>query len=150
MQFREEYQKATAQPNNDRSTPAEDGLSSSKLKTRNQLFRIQSIHNCLQVDRFPNCTVLAERLEVNVRTIRRDIDCMRDRLALPVEYDPSVRGYRYTRYVDSLPLQSFNQKEANTLEQAISLVSDPQLKKALAELLDKILGLGGLSQATAQ
>ena len=149
MPFREEYNNVNKPQKNAPSTPIPDGPSSSKLNSRNQLFRIQSIHNCLQADRFPNCSVLAERLEVNTRTIRRDIDCMRDNLALPIEYDASVRGYRYTRDVDSLPLQNFNQQEASCLKQAISLINDPQLKEALAELLDKISGLGGLPEATA-
>lgn len=114
-----------------------------QLNTRSQLFRIQSIHNIVQANRYPNCTGLADRLEVSTRTIRRDIEFMAESLALPLEYDPSSRGYHYTAYVDRLPTQSFTAKEVQALRMAITTIEDSNLSSALNGLLDKICQLRG-------
>lgn len=65
---------------------------------------IQVIHDQLRRDRFPGRARLAEALEVDVRTVSRYIDFMRDRLNLPVEYDAVRKGYRYTKPVEQLPV----------------------------------------------
>lgn len=50
-----------------------------------------------------NCVTLAEALEVNAKTIQRDLDFMRDRLGLPIAYDAATRGFRYSRPVAQFP-----------------------------------------------
>lgn len=50
-----------------------------------------------------NCATLGEDLEVNPKTIQRDLDFMRDRLGLPIDYDAVTRGYRYSRPVAQFP-----------------------------------------------
>ncbi len=44
------------------------------------------LHEKLKAGKFPNCRKLAEELEVSSKTIQPDIDFMRDRLNLPIEY----------------------------------------------------------------
>ena len=58
-----------------------------------------------------NCVTLAEALEVNVKTIQRDLDFMRDRLGLPVEYDATTRGFRYSRPVAQFPAVQITEGE---------------------------------------
>jgi len=48
------------------------------------------IHEELKRGAFANCTNLATRLEVSTKTIMRDLAFMRDRLDLPLEYDPKL------------------------------------------------------------
>ena len=48
---------------------------------------MMQVHAQLQARAFPNCRKLAAELEVSSKTIQRDIDFMRDRLGLPIEYD---------------------------------------------------------------
>jgi predicted DNA-binding transcriptional regulator YafY len=65
--------------------------------------RILRIHQVLQAGSLPNATTLARQLEVGTKTIHRDLDFMRDRLNLPIEYDGSRHGYRYTEEVNAFP-----------------------------------------------
>jgi proteasome accessory factor B len=64
---------------------------------------MMSIHARLKAREFPNCRKIANELEVSSKTIQRDIDFMRDRLALPIEYDPLRFGFHYTEAVTSFP-----------------------------------------------
>ncbi len=61
------------------------------------------IHDELRRGVFTNCSKLAEALEVSRKTIVRDIAFMRDRLDLPVEFDPRLNAYRYTHPVSAFP-----------------------------------------------
>tara|TARA_R110002096_G_scaffold119495_10_gene258977 strand:- start:301 stop:1245 length:945 start_codon:yes stop_codon:yes gene_type:complete len=53
---------------------------------------------------FPNCRSIAQELEVNRKTIQRDINFMRDELDLPLIYHDRKHGYTYTRPVNEFPL----------------------------------------------
>lgn len=61
------------------------------------------LHEKLKAGKFPNCRKLAKELEVSSKTIQRDIDFMRDRLNLPIEYDQLNFGFSYTEPVTSFP-----------------------------------------------
>ena len=61
------------------------------------------IHAVLQQGGYPNCSTLARRLEVSTKTVQRDLEFMRDRLNLPLEFDAVHNGYRYTEDVESFP-----------------------------------------------
>ncbi len=71
--------------------------------SRPPLARMMQLHAQLQARTFPNCRKLAEELEVSSKTIQRDIDFMRDRLGLPIEYDQLHFGFVYTEPVTSFP-----------------------------------------------
>lgn len=78
---------------------------------RPPLDRMLRIHGLLQSGRQPNSTELAQELEVSVKTIHRDVGFMRDRLGLPVEFDPVKNGYRYTESVDAFPSLQISEGE---------------------------------------
>jgi proteasome accessory factor B len=61
------------------------------------------IHEILRRTTLVNCTRLVKELEVCRKTVLRDIAFMRDRLDLPIEYDPLIQSYRYTQPVDAFP-----------------------------------------------
>ena len=61
------------------------------------------IHEMVSRSHFPNCSTIAKELEVNRKTIQRDINFMRDELDLPVEYSDTNHGYHYTRPVSEFP-----------------------------------------------
>jgi hypothetical protein len=63
--------------------------------SRPPLERMTRVHEELKGKRFPNCKSLSAALEVSVKTIQRDIDFMRDRLGLPIDYDQRRFGYFY-------------------------------------------------------
>jgi len=66
------------------------------LKFRTRWRHVLLIDQRIRSGRAPNCPQLAEELEVNRRTVLRDIDFLRDDLGAPVEYDLACGGYIYT------------------------------------------------------
>lgn len=70
---------------------------------RPPLERMMRLHERLQSNNFPNCRSLAEELEVSTKTVQRDIDFMRDRMGLPIEYDQVHFGFFYSEPVTSFP-----------------------------------------------
>lgn len=67
---------------------------------RAALERMHRIHQLLLNAEYPNSSNLAREFEVAGRTVKRDVEFMRDRLGLPVDFDPRRKGYYYTRRVD--------------------------------------------------
>jgi predicted DNA-binding transcriptional regulator YafY len=78
---------------------------------RPPLERMSRLHEMIQSQTFPNCTLLAEKLEVSRKTIQRDLDFMRDRLGLPIAYDSQRFGFYYTKPVDSVPEMEVSEGE---------------------------------------
>jgi predicted DNA-binding transcriptional regulator YafY len=75
-----------------------------QMTTRVPVHRMMLIHERINEGRFVNCSDLARELEVNRKTIQRDIQCMRLDMDLPIEYDETRHGYYYDGAVGDLPL----------------------------------------------
>lgn len=90
------------------SPRSSDGISLSGF------WRLYEIHRQVQEGRYPNCTSLANDLEVHRRTIERDIGRLRDFFGAPIAYDSSKRGYYYTEEF-SLPSMRLREGEAVAL-----------------------------------
>ena len=73
------------------------------LASRPPLARIMAIDQAVRAGRWPNARTLAEQLEVQPRTIRRDIAYMRDQLRAPLEFDAARHGFYYTEPAYRLP-----------------------------------------------
>ncbi len=71
--------------------------------TRRPLERVLRIHEMVLRGNFPNCSNIAEELEVNRKTIQRDLNFMRTDLGLPLEYSDTAHGYHYTGPVHDFP-----------------------------------------------
>ena len=71
--------------------------------SRPPLERMLRIHQALQSGKYPNATTLAGELEVSTKSIHRDIEFMRDRLELPIEFNARRNGYHYTQEVSGFP-----------------------------------------------
>lgn len=71
--------------------------------SRPPLERMLKIHDELRRGALVNCTKLVQSLEVSRKTVVRDIAFMRDRLNLPIEFDPRISAYRYTHPVNAFP-----------------------------------------------
>ena len=78
---------------------------------RPPLERMMRIHQFLQAGKYPNATKLSRELEVAIKTIHRDIDFMRDRMELPIEYDGRRWGFHYTESVESFPTLQISEGE---------------------------------------
>ena len=109
--------------------------------TRAPMERIYHIHEAISEGRLPNCSVLAEELEVTPKTIQRDITFMRDRLGLPLDYDYQSLGYRYTEDVSTFPVFEVGAEELTGLflaRQAIESVRGTQLEQTMREVFAKL------------
>src|SRR5881397_237643 len=80
-------------------------------RSRPPLERMLRIHQAIHSGKYPNATVLAGELEVSTKSIHRDIEFMRDRLELPVEFDRARNGFHYTQQVNSFPTLQITEGE---------------------------------------
>ncbi len=115
--------------------------------TRPPYERMTYIHEQLQLDKHPNCSSLAAHFEVSPKTIQRDIEFMRDRWNLPIEYDEPRHGYYYAQPVENLPLVTMTEGELVALlvaqkavEQYAGTAFEAPLTNAFAKLTSQLDG----------
>jgi proteasome accessory factor B len=99
------------------------------------------IHQTIQSGSFPNATTLARELEVSTKSIQRDLDFMRDRLNLPVEFDVRRNGYHYTGEVSSFPTLQITEGEIVALivaEKALQQYRGTSFEKPLLSAIRKM------------
>lgn len=99
------------------------------------------IHQAIASGRYPNASRLARELEVSAKSIQRDIDFMRDRLGLPLEYDEHRWGYRYTQPVSDFPMVKITEGELFALvvaEKAVQQYRGTNFEKPLLSALEKL------------
>ncbi|MFO1488874.1 MAG: WYL domain-containing protein [Verrucomicrobiota bacterium] len=99
------------------------------------------IHQAIQSGKLPNATRLAGELEVTTKTIQRDIEFMRDRLELPIEYDGSRFGYFYGQEVTAFPTMQITEGELFALivaEKALQQYRGTTFEKPLLSAIKKM------------
>jgi proteasome accessory factor B len=114
---------------------------STKLHSRPPLERMLRIHQQLQAGGFPNATRMAREIEVSTKTIHRDIEFMRDRLNLPVEFNPQRQGYYYTAEVSAFPTMQITEGEIVALvvaEKALQQYRGTSFEKPLLSAIKKM------------
>ena len=90
-------------------------------KTKSQSFsrppweRMMRFHDLIKEKAYPNCNHVAKEFEVSWRTIMRDVDFMKCRLKLPIEFDSYRNGYYYTKPVDQFPQLPLSESEVFAL-----------------------------------
>lgn len=113
---------------------------------RSSLRRVLWIHERLG-NQFPATSVsLARELEVSERTVKRDLEFMRDQLGAPIAWDAAAHTYAYTRPCDLLPLLRLDAGEALALALAgrtFAAWRGNSLGRALTAALGKIAGVVG-------
>jgi len=97
-----------------------------QIHTRPLVARLQRIREMILGGDCPNCRVMADELEVSVRTILRDIDFLRDREE-PIHYDPVKNGYRYA------PVEE-DGRGYRGLKDLASLASSPPMERGRSSL----------------
>ena len=110
-------------------------------RSRPPLERMLRIHQALQSGTYPNAASLARDLEVCRKSIHRDLDFMRDRLELPIEYDGSRFGYRYTEEVRAFPTLQITEGEIFALvvaEKALQQYRGTSFEAPLLSALKKM------------
>src|SRR5580765_4832036 len=110
-------------------------------KTRPPLDRMLRIHQEVQAEKFPNSASLGRELEISIKTVHRDVEFMRDRLNLPIEWDGARNGYYYTRPVTNFPTMHFTEGELVALvvaEKALQQYRGTSFEKPLLSAIRKI------------
>jgi predicted DNA-binding transcriptional regulator YafY len=103
--------------------------------------RMMRIHRAIQAGDYPNASRLALELEVSSKSIQRDIEFMRDRLDLPLEYDGKHFGYYYTEAVSSFPSLQVSEGELFALlvaEKALQQYRGTNFEKPLLSAFKKM------------
>ncbi|HTY87269.1 MAG TPA: WYL domain-containing protein [Candidatus Acidoferrum sp.] len=99
------------------------------------------IHQALAAGQFPNASSLARDIEVATKTIHRDIEFMRDRLGLPIEYNSAKNGYAYTEEVSAFPNLQITEGELFALivaEKALQQYRGTNFEKPLLSAIKKM------------
>ncbi len=125
----------------------------SGFRSRFSVERMLRIHERLKDGAALNCTRLAREMEVSRKTIQRDIDHMRDRLGLPIEYDRAAHSYAYTETVEAFPTVQMSEGDAVALfvaERALEPLRGTPLFDRLRATFDKLTSnLKGTIDVTA-
>jgi predicted DNA-binding transcriptional regulator YafY len=77
--------------------------------------RMMRMHQLIQNGEYPNCPKVAKEFEVSTRTVKRDVEFMKVRLKLPIEYDENRYGFFYTQPVDQFPTVAVTEAELFSL-----------------------------------
>jgi proteasome accessory factor B len=111
------------------------------LHSRPPLERMLRIHQSLSSGKFPNASTLARELEVSTKSVHRDIEFMRDRMNLPVEFDKARNGYFYTEEVRAFPTMQITEGEIFALvvaEKALQQYRGTSFEKPLLSAIKKM------------
>jgi len=109
--------------------------------SRPPLQRMMRIHQALQSGGWPNATTLARELEVSTKSIYRDLEFMRDRLGLPLDFDRARHGFYYTEPVEAFPAMQISEGELVALvvaEKALQQYRGTSFEKPLLSALRKM------------
>jgi len=125
---------------------------------RAALERMMRIHRLIEDRAYPNCTKMSRDFSMSVRTLKRDIEFMKDRLKMPIEFDVPKNGYYFTKPVPHFPSVPLTEKEVvwlfvaqKTIAQyqgtSLQPVLDGAFRKMTAQLDDGVrFSLGNLDE----
>lgn len=105
------------------------------------LSRLFTIVARLKENRQCSCNSLANELEVSPRTIRRDLDLLRDSFGAPIEWEPSTKTWFFTRPWEGLGDFQLNSAESLALiiaQQSFRRIRHTPIAAALHAILERI------------
>jgi predicted DNA-binding transcriptional regulator YafY len=104
--------------------------------------RLSRIHDEIAAGKFPSIKELADKTNAHERTIKRDLDILRNQFNAPIVYERKQKGFRYAEIGWTFPLSNLNEKEIlavfiaeNALKLTGHLPEAQDLRKALAKLV---------------
>ena len=114
--------------------------------TNTQFERQMDLDRRIRAGEYPSVQELAVAWEVDERTIKRDVEFMRDRLLAPIEYDRKRRGYFYTESTWGLPAISLRESELVALllaRRSLEQYDDLPLGEMLSHFYEQVLTTAG-------
>ncbi|HUR44850.1 MAG TPA: WYL domain-containing protein [Candidatus Saccharimonadales bacterium] len=103
--------------------------------------RMLKIHHLIKSGKFPNATLMSAQLEVSVRSVMRDLEFMRDRMGLPLQYEPRKHGFFYTQEVEAFPTLQITEGELFALlvaEKALQQYRGTNFERPLVSAFQKM------------
>jgi len=125
------------------------GKNHSMRKQRNSVFswpaieRMMRIHRLIENKEYPNCSDIAKEFEMSVRTIKRDVDFMKTRLNMPIEFSVRQNGYHFTQPVPHFPQMPMSEADTFALfiaSKAIAQYRGTPLQRMLESAFRKLTG----------
>jgi proteasome accessory factor B len=101
------------------------------------------IHRLIENKEYPNCSKMAREFEMSVRTVKRDVDFMKTRLDMPIEFDVRRNGYHYTEPVPHFPQMPISEADTFALfiaSKAIEQYRGTPLQRMLEATFRKVTG----------
>ncbi|MCL4423883.1 MAG: WYL domain-containing protein [Firmicutes bacterium] len=108
---------------------------------RPQIHRLVRIHSIIKAAKFPSVRFLVDDLEVNRRTVLRDLEYLRDVCRAPLEYDRKKRGFHYLEQSFELPMLNLTEGEILTLALGLDLLANyrgTSLETVLRSTIEKL------------
>lgn len=108
---------------------------------RTATVRMMKIFEEVKSGSLPNCRSLAEALEVQPKTIQRDITYMRDQMGIGLEYNKQFFGYELIGDVEEFPLVDMQVEDLAALflaRNAIGAVAGTKLAESLGPAFEKL------------
>ena len=105
--------------------------------------RMMRIHRLIENKEYPNCSKMAREFEMSVRTVKRDVDFMKTRLDMPIEFDVRRNGYHYTEPVPHFPQMPISEADTFALfiaSKAIEQYRGTPLQRMLEATFRKVTG----------
>jgi len=104
--------------------------------------RLEDIRALIAEGGYPNSHTIARELEWSVRTVKRDLALMQDRLKLPMEFDQARNGWYFTKPVPFFPSIPLTEKEIvglfvvqKSIEQYKGTALEPVLSGAFRKMM---------------
>jgi proteasome accessory factor B len=104
---------------------------------------MQRLHELIKGGMFPNAVTMAKEMSVTDRTVKRDIEYMRDIHGAPIGYDELKHGYYYKKEFEFLPVTAISEKEMFALlvaDKAIAQYRGMPFQRALQTAFAKLTG----------
>jgi proteasome accessory factor B len=115
-----------------------------ELTTRVQMARLWKIVAIVQNEKKITARKLAEHFEVSVRTIRRDLDFLRDQMGIEINWDADEHTYLLDPDFTHIPPLELGEDDfllLSYLQQCISQHSDTDIGRMMNASFKKIFGL---------
>lgn len=92
---------------------AHEAIPPTEIHTRPQVERLVELKRLVLAGTYLTTRQLAEKLEVSIPTVSRDVQFMRERLDMPIEFDEAKQGYHFTGPVGPLPGEKPSDSDVN-------------------------------------
>jgi predicted DNA-binding transcriptional regulator YafY len=119
----------------------ETAMPARRSEEKVRMNRILMVDEAIRSGSYPSVAKLAQRIEVNPRTIERDIEYLRDMYEAPIEYDRTRKGYYYTEpnfFVKSVVLTEGELFSVALFDHLLELYDNTPLAETLRRIFGKI------------